>query len=126
MCTLPGDGPYDFMLDSGLTAELITPELRRHLGIKDSKGKVAGLAAGGASAAGDLVRAEESVHALLLKPSNSSSSSSSVKGIIFLGSVKDSQQQQQWEQEQGCGAGSRGAPAAGDQLVGHLHHPCFG
>jgi hypothetical protein len=50
-----GDGPYDFMLDSGLTAELITPELRRHLGIKGSKGKVAGLAAGGASAAGDLV-----------------------------------------------------------------------
>jgi hypothetical protein len=43
------------MLDSGLTAELITPELRQHLGIKGSKGKVAGLAAGGASAAGDLV-----------------------------------------------------------------------
>jgi hypothetical protein len=51
-----GDGPYDFMLDSGLTAELITPELRQHLGISGSKGKVAGLAAGGASAAGDLVR----------------------------------------------------------------------
>jgi hypothetical protein len=55
-CFLQGDGPYDFMLDSGLTAELITPELRQHLGIKGSKGKVAGLAAGGASAAGDLVR----------------------------------------------------------------------
>ncbi|KAF6250944.1 hypothetical protein COO60DRAFT_1298685 [Scenedesmus sp. NREL 46B-D3] len=54
--TINGDGPYDFMLDSGLTAELITPELRRHLGIKGSKGKVAGLAAGGASAAGDLVQ----------------------------------------------------------------------
>uniref|UniRef100_A0A383VMM9 Peptidase A2 domain-containing protein n=1 Tax=Tetradesmus obliquus TaxID=3088 RepID=A0A383VMM9_TETOB len=51
-----GDGPYDFMLDSGLTAELITPELRQHLGIRGSKGKVAGLAAGGSSAAGDLVQ----------------------------------------------------------------------
>lgn len=43
------------MVDSGLTAEIITPELRQHLGIKSSGGKVAGLAAGGASAAGDLV-----------------------------------------------------------------------
>eukprot|EP00882_Tetradesmus_deserticola_P001300 GHRQ01001405.1.p1 GENE.GHRQ01001405.1~~GHRQ01001405.1.p1 ORF type:complete len:396 (+),score=134.85 GHRQ01001405.1:46-1233(+) len=51
-----GDGPYDFMLDSGLTAELITPELRRHLGIRGGKGRVSGLAAGGASAAGDLVQ----------------------------------------------------------------------
>lgn len=42
---------------SGLTAELITPELRAHLGIRPSGRKVSGLGAGGAAAAGDLVRA---------------------------------------------------------------------
>lgn len=53
--TINGEGPYDFMVDSGLTAEIITPELQQHLGIRSGSRKVAGLAAGGSSAAGDLV-----------------------------------------------------------------------
>eukprot|EP00878_Enallax_costatus_P026920 GHUV01028932.1.p1 GENE.GHUV01028932.1~~GHUV01028932.1.p1 ORF type:complete len:220 (-),score=61.96 GHUV01028932.1:1024-1683(-) len=44
------------MVDSGLTAEIITPELQQHLGIRTSNRKIAGLAAGGSSAAGDLVQ----------------------------------------------------------------------
>lgn len=56
--TINGEGPYDFMVDSGLTAEIITPELQQHLGIRSSNRKVAGMAAGGSSAAGDLVRTD--------------------------------------------------------------------
>ncbi|KAF8058088.1 Prep [Scenedesmus sp. PABB004] len=48
--TVAGQGPFDFMVDSGLTAEIITPALRQQLGIGGSRGKVAGLGAGGASA----------------------------------------------------------------------------
>lgn len=52
--TINGAGPYDFMLDSGLTAEVITPQLREQLGKLPTRGKVAGLGAGGATG-GDLV-----------------------------------------------------------------------
>ena len=40
--------------DTGLTAEVITPQLRSQLGKLQTRGKVAGLGAGGA-AGGDLV-----------------------------------------------------------------------
>eukprot|EP00879_Flechtneria_rotunda_P027234 GHRR01029149.1.p2 GENE.GHRR01029149.1~~GHRR01029149.1.p2 ORF type:complete len:102 (-),score=28.05 GHRR01029149.1:753-1058(-) len=53
--TVDGQGPYNFMVDSGLTAEIITPQLRRELGIRGSGRKVSGLGAGGAAQAGDLV-----------------------------------------------------------------------
>lgn len=41
-------GPYDFMVDSGLTTEMITPHLREVLGIELGQKKIAGLGAGGA------------------------------------------------------------------------------
>lgn len=49
-----GKGPFDFMLDSGLTTELITPHLQKVLGIKGGDTSVTGLAAG-AGATGKLV-----------------------------------------------------------------------
>jgi hypothetical protein len=41
--TIKGQGPYDFMVDSGLTAELITPHLQSVLGIKGGGTKISGL-----------------------------------------------------------------------------------
>lgn len=40
---IKGKGPFDFMVDSGLTAELITPHLQQMLGISGFGQKVAGL-----------------------------------------------------------------------------------
>jgi hypothetical protein len=45
--TINGTGPYDFMVDSGLTAELITPHLQQTLGIQGRGTKVAGLVSWG-------------------------------------------------------------------------------
>lgn len=53
---IDGKGPYDFMVDTGLTAELITPHLQKSLGIGAEKSKegasvvVEGLGAGGKTA----------------------------------------------------------------------------
>eukprot|EP00816_Leptocylindrus_hargravesii_P010377 CAMPEP_0196822242 /NCGR_PEP_ID=MMETSP1362-20130617/82704_1 /TAXON_ID=163516 /ORGANISM="Leptocylindrus danicus, Strain CCMP1856" /LENGTH=396 /DNA_ID=CAMNT_0042201743 /DNA_START=79 /DNA_END=1265 /DNA_ORIENTATION=- len=47
-------GPFDFMVDSGLTTELITPHLQNVLGVKSSGQKLNGLAAGGTNV-GDVV-----------------------------------------------------------------------
>lgn len=44
-----GKGPFEFMVDSGLTTELITPHLQSILGIKSGRRKVQGIAAGGAN-----------------------------------------------------------------------------
>ena len=55
---IKGEGPFDFMIDSGLTTELITPHLQQTLGIGiDSKKKpmVTGLGAGGSTQGGQLV-----------------------------------------------------------------------
>jgi len=51
---IQGKGPFDFMVDSGLTTELITPHLQNMLGIKSSGQKLNGLAAGGSNV-GDVV-----------------------------------------------------------------------
>jgi len=50
-----GQGPFDFMLDSGLTTELITPHLKNVLGIQESGATVTGIAAGGGNT-GKLVK----------------------------------------------------------------------
>lgn len=42
-------GPFYFMVDSGLTTELLTPHLQSILGIADGKDKIQGLAAGGST-----------------------------------------------------------------------------
>ena len=42
-----GQGPFDFMVDSGLTTEMITPHLKDLLHIKTGSSKIRGLAAGG-------------------------------------------------------------------------------
>lgn len=46
---IQGKGPFEFMVDSGLTTELITPHLQNSLGIATGKNTIAGLAAGGSS-----------------------------------------------------------------------------
>lgn len=47
---IDGKGPYDFMVDSGLTTEMITPHLKDVLNIKTDKAKtLTGLAAGGST-----------------------------------------------------------------------------
>lgn len=52
-----GQGPFDFMVDSGLTAELITPHLQRLLGISGSGKQLSnGLTAGGQMKGADLVQ----------------------------------------------------------------------
>jgi hypothetical protein len=53
-----GKGPFDFMVDTGLTSELITPHLQRVLGIKKGNTIVAGMGAGGAVQGSDLVQLE--------------------------------------------------------------------
>ena len=42
-----GQGPYNFMVDSGLTTEMITPHLTEVLKIQVGKNTISGLAAGG-------------------------------------------------------------------------------
>lgn len=52
-----GGQAFDFMVDSGLTAELITPRLRQQLGIPASKQTLAaGLGAGGVISGAELVQ----------------------------------------------------------------------
>jgi hypothetical protein len=48
-------GPFDFMVDSGLTTEFITPHLQAILGILEGKDRISGLAAGGETASNALV-----------------------------------------------------------------------
>ncbi|KAG7355088.1 aspartyl protease [Nitzschia inconspicua] len=50
-----GSGPYDFMVDSGLTLEMITPHLQKMLGIHEGKNRLSGLAAGGSTVSNALV-----------------------------------------------------------------------
>lgn len=50
-----GKGPFDFMLDSGLTTEMITPHLQQTLGITGSDTVIKGLAAGGDASGGALI-----------------------------------------------------------------------
>jgi hypothetical protein len=45
--TIKGQGPFDFMVDSGLTAELITPHLQQALGIKGGNTRISGLVGAG-------------------------------------------------------------------------------
>jgi hypothetical protein len=53
---LPGlDKPVEFMLDTGLTLELMTPHLRDQLGLSVQKSSLRGLAAGGTSSASGMV-----------------------------------------------------------------------
>lgn len=44
---IQGKGPFDFMVDTGLTTEMITPHLVQSLGIAQGNDKVRGLGAGG-------------------------------------------------------------------------------
>jgi len=46
---IDGKGPFDFMVDSGLTTEMITPQLQQTLGITPGRSVVRGLSAGGDS-----------------------------------------------------------------------------
>lgn len=46
---IDGKGPFDFMVDSGLTTEMITPHLQQTLGITPGRSVVRGLSAGGDS-----------------------------------------------------------------------------
>lgn len=48
-------GPYDFMVDSGLTLEMISPHLQNILGLQDGKNRMSGLAAGGSTVSNALV-----------------------------------------------------------------------
>ena len=46
---IDGKGPFDFMVDSGLTTEMITPHLQQALGLTPGRSVVRGLSAGGDS-----------------------------------------------------------------------------
>jgi Aspartyl protease len=46
---IQGNGPYEFMLDTGLTIEFITPHLQQVLGIEKGSMGIEGLAAGGST-----------------------------------------------------------------------------
>ncbi|CAB9511020.1 expressed unknown protein [Seminavis robusta] len=46
---IQGKGPFDFMVDTGLTTEMITPHLVQALGINESGDKIRGLGAGGST-----------------------------------------------------------------------------
>merc|ERR1712232_332050 len=50
-----GKGPFDFMVDTGLTTEMITPRLLQNLGISEGDTKIRGIAAGGSTSASSLV-----------------------------------------------------------------------
>jgi hypothetical protein len=59
---IKGEGPFDFMIDSGLTTEMITPHLQQTLEIGTRSGKksmVSGLGAGGSTQGGQLVALED-------------------------------------------------------------------
>lgn len=46
---IDGQGPFDFMVDTGLTTEMITPHLQEILGIASGKNQIRGLGAGGST-----------------------------------------------------------------------------
>jgi hypothetical protein len=48
-------GPFDFMVDSGLTVEMISPHLQGILEIGEGKSRLSGLAAGGSTTSNPLV-----------------------------------------------------------------------
>lgn len=52
---IQGQGPFEFMVDTGLTTEFITPHLQQALGIKKGKSSIRGLAAGGDTSESPLV-----------------------------------------------------------------------
>lgn len=58
---IKGQGPFDFMVDTGLTTEFITPHLRQVLDIHKNaaSSKIRGLAAGGSTIANDLVELDD-------------------------------------------------------------------
>jgi hypothetical protein len=59
---IKGEGPYDFMIDSGLTTEMITPHLQETLEIgtkSRKKSMVSGLGAGGSTQGSQLVALED-------------------------------------------------------------------
>jgi hypothetical protein len=57
---IDGKGPYDFIIDTGLTTELITPHLEQSIGISArNAGSMQGLAAGGATVAQKLVELKD-------------------------------------------------------------------
>lgn len=47
--TIEGKGPFDFMVDTGLTTEMITPHLLASLGMSEGNTKIRGLGAGGST-----------------------------------------------------------------------------
>mmetsp|Transcript_23183 Transcript_23183/g.54980 ORF Transcript_23183/g.54980 Transcript_23183/m.54980 type:complete len:504 (+) Transcript_23183:201-1712(+) len=54
-----GQGPFEFMVDSGLTTELITPHLQNILGLNtNNKSRLSALAAGGSTNSNPLVELE--------------------------------------------------------------------
>lgn len=55
LCVPGQTKPVDFILDTGLTLELMSPHLRQQLGLTSQSTSLRGLAAGGASSAADLV-----------------------------------------------------------------------
>jgi len=50
-----GQGPFDFMVDSGLTTELITPHLQGILNIQEGRNKISAIAGGGETASNPIV-----------------------------------------------------------------------
>lgn len=54
-----GQGPFDFMVDSGLTTELVTPHLQSVLGISTGNSRLSALAAGGSTQSNPIVELKE-------------------------------------------------------------------
>lgn len=52
---IKGQGPFEFMVDSGLTTELITPHLQGILGIQTGRNRLSGIGGGGQTALNPLV-----------------------------------------------------------------------
>lgn len=52
---IKGQGPFEFMVDSGLTTELITPHLQGILGIQEGRNRLSGIAGGGQTASNPFV-----------------------------------------------------------------------
>ncbi len=53
------EGPFDFMVDSGLTTELITPHLQATLGIQNGNKRLSGIAGGGQTAMNPIVELKD-------------------------------------------------------------------
>ena len=52
---IKGQGPFEFMVDSGLTTELITPHLQGILGVQTGRNRLSGIGGGGQTALNPLV-----------------------------------------------------------------------